>query len=215
VTITCSQVIGNSSLSAGGHLHAFVWSQAAGMVGLGVLPGFTDSGAHDINNLGQVVGYCALAGVPNRGFVWSGTTGMQPVGTLPGGLSSDAVGINDLGEIVGTSDSGNVSIAHAVLWNRAGVVQDLGILAGGSWSGAFAINVLGTVVGNGNCAGSGSHAFVGTAKSGIRDLNALIPANSGWELLAAAAINVAGQIVGVGTVNGTQHAFLLTPQCAS
>ncbi len=29
----------------------------------------------------------------------------------------------------------------------------------------------------------------------------------------AVAINVAGQIVGVGTVNGLQHAFLLTPQC--
>jgi probable HAF family extracellular repeat protein len=99
------------------------------------------------------------------------------------------------------------------LWNRAGVAQDLGILAGGSWSTAFAINVLGTVVGNGDCAGSGSHAFVWSARSGMRDLNALIPANSGWELQGAVAINVAGQIVGVGTVNGTQHAFLLTPQC--
>ena len=78
-------------------------------------------------------------------------SGMQPVGTLPGGLSSDAVGINDLGEIVGTSDSGNVSTYHAVLWDRMGVAQDLGILAGGTWSSAFAINVLGRVVGNGNC----------------------------------------------------------------
>jgi probable HAF family extracellular repeat protein len=47
----------------------------------------------------------------------------------------------------------------------------------------------------------------------MRDLNALIPANSGWEPLNAVAINLAGQIVGVGTVNGQQHAFLLTPQC--
>jgi probable HAF family extracellular repeat protein len=58
----CGQVVGNSSLSAGGKLHAFIWSKGPGMVGLGVLPGFTDSGAHDINNLGQVVGYCAVAG---------------------------------------------------------------------------------------------------------------------------------------------------------
>jgi probable HAF family extracellular repeat protein len=51
------------------------------------------------------------------------------------------------------------------------------------------------------------------SKHGMQDLNALIPANSGWELQGAVAINIAGQIVGVGTVNGQQHAFLLTPQC--
>jgi len=152
-------VIGNSSLSAGGHLHAFIWSKAAGMVGLGVLPGFTDSGTHDINNLGQVVGYCALAGVPNRGFLWSSTAGMQPVGTLPGGLSSDAVGINDLGEIVGTSDSGNVSTYHAVLWDRRELRRiwafsqvELGVARLRSM---FSEQSLGSAI----VAGSGSHAF--------------------------------------------------------
>jgi len=69
------------------------------------------------------------------------------------------------------------------------------------------------VVGNGNCTGSGAHAFVWNARSGMRDLNALIPAHSGWVLQGAVAINVFGQIVGVGTVNGKQHAFLLTPSC--
>jgi hypothetical protein len=48
----------------------------------------------------------------------------------------------------------------------------------------------------------------------MRDLNALISANSGWVLQIARAINVAGEIVGTGAVEGTQHAFLLTPQCA-
>jgi hypothetical protein len=47
----------------------------------------------------------------------------------------------------------------------------------------------------------------------MQDLNSLIPANSGWELLEAVTINVAGQIVGVGMVNAAQHSFLLTPQC--
>jgi probable HAF family extracellular repeat protein len=183
------------------------------MTNLGVLPGFTDSGTHDINNLGQVVGYCSAANVANRGFLWSGAAGMKPVGTLPGGVGSDAVGINDLGEIVGTSDSGDASKPHAVLWNRAGVARDFGTLPGGTSSTAFAINNLGVVVGNGNCTGAGSHAFVWSANSGMKDLNALMPANSGWELVNAVAINVAGQIVGVGTVNAQQHAFLLTPQC--
>ena len=128
-------------------------------------------------------------------------------------FSSDAVGINDLSEVVGSSDSGNVNTPHAVLWNGAGVALDLGVLAGGTWSSAFAINVFGTVVGNGNCTGAGSHAFVWSRKHGMQDLNSLIPANSGWQLQGAVAINVAGQIVGAGTVKGQQHAFVLTPQC--
>jgi probable HAF family extracellular repeat protein len=169
------------------------------MIGLGVQPGFTDSGAHDINNLRQVVGYCSAAGSGNRSFLWSSAAGMQPVGTLPGGISSDAVGINDLSEVVGSSDSGNVNTPHTVLWNGAGVALDLGVLAGGTWSNAF-----GT--------GTGSHAFVWNKDHGMQDLNALIPANPGWELKGAVAVNVAGQIVGVGTVNRLQHAFLLTPK---
>jgi probable HAF family extracellular repeat protein len=160
----CGRVVGNSSLSPGGKLHAFIWDKTAGMIALGLLPGFTDSGAHDINDLGQVIGYCALVGSANRGFIWSSAAGMQPVGTLPGGLGSDAVGINDLGEIVGSSDSGDANKPHAVLWNRSSIARDLGVLSGGSWSGAFAINVFGTVVGNANWAGAGAHAFVWTPK---------------------------------------------------
>jgi probable HAF family extracellular repeat protein len=210
----CGQAVGNSTQSAGGKLRAFIWTKGTGHSDVGTLPGFTDAGAHDINNLGQVVGYCAVAGSANRGFCWSSIGGMRPVGTLPGGLGSDAVGINDLGEIVGSSDSGDVNNAHAVLWNRTGVAEDLGTLAGGTWSAAFAVNIFGTVVGNGNCTGSPSHAFAWNKKDAMQDLNALIPANSGWVLQGAVAVSVAGQIVGVGTVNGQQHAFLLTPQYA-
>jgi probable HAF family extracellular repeat protein len=86
----CTHVIGNSTLAAGGKLHGFIWSKSTGMVGLGTLPGFSDCGKHDINNLGQVVSYCAMAGVPNRGFLWSSAAGMQPLGSLLGGLGSDA-----------------------------------------------------------------------------------------------------------------------------
>jgi hypothetical protein len=43
------------------------------------------------------------------------------------------------------------------------------------------------------------------------DLNNLIAPGSGWLLGAAYAINDRGQIVGVGTHNGQDRAFLLTP----
>ena len=103
---SCSQVVGNSVLTAGGNLHAFLWTNAAGLTNLGVLPGFTDAGVHAINNLGQVAGYCAVAGAQNRGFTWTSASGMQALRLLPGGLAATALGINDLGEIVGSADSG-------------------------------------------------------------------------------------------------------------
>ncbi len=48
--------------------------------------------------------------------------------------------------------------------------------------------------------------------TGMLDLNHLIPANSGWLLQFANAINDQGQIAGYGTLNGQTEAFLLTPQ---
>lgn len=55
------------------------------------------------------------------------------------------------------------------------------------------------------------HAFVYDGK--IRDLNTLIPKNSGWVLYEARGINNAGQIICSGMKSdGTQHAILLTPQ---
>ena len=45
----------------------------------------------------------------------------------------------------------------------------------------------------------------------MSDLNALIPAGSGWTLENANAINDAGQIVGSGLRGGKLRAFLLTP----
>jgi probable HAF family extracellular repeat protein len=41
------------------------------------------------------------------------------------------------------------------------------------------------------------------------DLNSLLPANSGWQLIQANGINDSGQIVGTGFLNGQQSGFLL------
>ena len=45
----------------------------------------------------------------------------------------------------------------------------------------------------------------------MQDLNDLIPADSGWNLTDASAINTSGQIVGEGVVDGNVRAFLATP----
>ena len=44
----------------------------------------------------------------------------------------------------------------------------------------------------------------------MTNLNNLIPANTGWQLTEARAINDNGEIVGYGTVSGRTHGFLLS-----
>ena len=73
-------------------------------------------------------------------------------------------------------------------------------------------NDAGIVVGQSTYGQNGDyHAFVYAGKK-MKDLNSLIPSNSGWELDAANGINNAGKIVGYGTHNGAYRAFLLTPR---
>ena len=102
-------------------------------------------------------------------------------------------------------------------------MRDLGTLPGDTSSAAVKINLFGQVIGSsGNSlydqnlgANSPFHVigrpFIWTERSGMRDLNTLIPRNSGWVLQSATDINVWGQIVGSGTRNGQPHGFLLTP----
>jgi probable HAF family extracellular repeat protein len=75
---------------------------------------------------------------------------------------------------------------------------------------AHAINNAGQVVGYAELADGSLHAFLWSGGS-MRDLNSLIPANSGWVLEDATGVNDAGQICGDGTHKGKTRAFLLTP----
>jgi probable HAF family extracellular repeat protein len=88
-------------------------------------------------------------------------------------------------------------------------MQDLGTLTGDDGSSAAAINFYGHIVGM-STSNSGSRAFLWNARKGMRDLNTLIPSNSGWTLWDASGINVFGSIVGTGMINGQFHAFMLT-----
>ena len=89
-------------------------------------------------------------------------------------------------------------------------MADLGTL-GGNYSWGLAINNGGTVVGRSDIRDGSQHAFISTNGGRMQDLNSMIQAGSGWVLGEATAINDLGQIAGYGTVQGQQHAFLLTP----
>ena len=210
------QVVGYSDLPNGGGTRAFRTAPNAlinpATDNLGTLPGGTFSQAFSINETGHVAGTSGAAGGISRAFLYNGSV-MQNLGTLPGGTNSLAFFINDSDVAVGRSEfaPGN-SATRATIYSN-GTVTDLGTL-GGINSSANAINNANVVVGHSEFNSGNLVAFVQAFiyKNGAMvNLNARIPANSGWNLTTAQSINDAGQITGYGVINGQTHAFLLTP----
>jgi probable HAF family extracellular repeat protein len=137
-----------------------------------------------------------------------------PSNFCPGGYDGqynvNATDISDSGAVVGFYDAcdngGN-------LLGRRGFISSGGATTqiGSTTTQANAINGVNWVVGGYFTAANTSHAFVWIDGT-LTDLNSLLPANCGWVLTSAQDVNDAGDIVGVGTVGGTVHGFLLTPQ---
>jgi len=202
------QVAGNADRAGGfgDSARAFLWTAAGGMIDLGTLgeisPGFSFSGANDINEAGHVVGVTSTP-AGSHAFRWTPATGMVDLGTL-GGLNSVAHSINNVGQIVGRSDTAS-GAEHAFLWTAADGMVDLGTL-GGSTSDALDINNVGQVVGRAATASGAERAFLWTAAGGMADLGTLGGADTRSQ---AHGINDAGQVVGL-VNDGDDHAFYWT-----
>lgn len=176
---------------------------------LGALLGGAASTATALNAAGVVVGWSEFGSIDNRShhaFRWQAGSGMVDLGTL-GGTESEATGINDAGQVVGFAQN-QTQQKHAVVWNGT-TVKDLGTL-GGAESRALGVNgnrVIGT-----SLTGSGlARAFLyDLASNTMSDLNTLLPANSGWILTEARAVNASGSVVGMGTLNGVPQGFILS-----
>jgi probable HAF family extracellular repeat protein len=168
----------------------------------------TDAIAVGINSNETVVG-SSFTPSGLHAFV-ADQAGKRDLGTLPGHKASYARAVNASGQIVGCSSDGGNRRCTAFIYDK-GQMTSLGQLPGMTASDALAINDAGVVVGRTyNTTGPG-HAFVWTARDGLRDLNQLLSPGSGWVLQAAAAINSSGQIAGTGVIGGRSHAFRLDP----
>lgn len=214
--------INNAGQVAGWNMNqAYVWKDGVTTL-LSALGDTTNGGGNQalgINDKGQIVGSSPIPNITDNSIdstlhavLWQPKGKIKDLGILPGGKYSTALSINRSGTVVGWADIDN--IIHAVLW-EGGVIKDLGLLNSNATK-ANDINNRGTVVGYSFTTLTNSpsdvpqQAFVW--KNGImRDLNKLLPANSGWELNTARAINNRGQIVGEGKFNGKNRAYLLTP----
>ena len=200
-----------SAVTKDGSNHPFLYSNGK-MTDLGTL-GSPDgnswwNSAQGINNSGVITGTSYDAQGNFFGFVWSNGK-MTKMGTL-GGLWSQANAINNGGQVTGIAYKRNGG-AHAFITKANGKLKDLGQLAGKFGTvGATQLTTPGWLWASPPTRNF-YHAFVYNGR--IKDLNKLIPKNSGWVLYEARGINNAGQIICSGMKSdGTQHAILLTPQ---
>ncbi len=195
------QVVGYAHTTAN-QTHAFLYSNGS-MNDLGTLQsanGF--SIAYGINDNGQVVGYSSTSTYEHAFLYYTGI--MTDLGSLSVSSYSNAYAINDLGQIAGDSNN------HAFLYSN-GTMLDLGTLPGGNFSLANDINNMGQVVGCGGISGTDNDIAIMYMNGGMIDMNTLIDPSLGWTLYSAKAINDSGQIVGIGSHNGVQRAFLMSP----
>jgi probable HAF family extracellular repeat protein len=188
-------------------VHAFVAEPGMPPQDLGTLGG-SFSVACGINDAGQVAGQAATSTGAMRAFRYHPSDGMVDLGTL-GGTGSWACGINATGTVAGQAQLPGNMISHAFRQSPGGAMEDLDTL-GSSGSAAEGINDDGTVVGWFTATGGSLRAFLFEDGTMV-DLNDLIDAASGWELMLARDINNAGQIIGEGFREGLPRAYRLTP----
>ncbi len=177
--------------------------------------GGSSSSAMAINNAQQqqIAGFSGTSSGQTHAFRHDGLSSLIPsddLGTL-GGTFSQGVALNDIGQVVGNSTTMSGQI-HAFATSPNQKINpykdDLGTLGGGT-SEALAIDNMGRVVGKSLTATGAQHAFLWDVANGMQDLNNLIPATSGWTLTEARGVVDCGCIVGIGSLNGKTHAFLL------
>jgi uncharacterized membrane protein len=184
--------INNSGTVVGGPPAYVYQSGVVTILGLGPY-----SSATGINNSGQVVGNDGSGGT----FLW------QNGNTTPLPLIS-ATAINNNGHVLGVVQSSSGS-PQPVLDVR-GLLTNIPLPVGATDSVVYALNDRDHVVGIVQLNGTKIEPFLWNGRFWL--LNKLIPAGSGWVLRDAEGINNKGQIVGSGTLNGVEAAYILTPQ---
>jgi probable HAF family extracellular repeat protein len=194
-------VVGESEIEGKAPVVAALWNNRQ----VTRLGGCCGGVARGINNHGQIVGDLYDQAGRYRAFLWDGVRGIEFLG--PAGGYSSAIAINDAGHVLLQELERGMSVYRSP-------ETTIHIEIPGREPGdGRAINNADEVVGAFGPYFDADHAFLWSEKDGFRDLNDLIPANSGWKLQVATGINDRGEIVGFGTHSGEDvPGFLLIPE---
>ena len=178
-----------------------------------ILPtlGGTQGTACGINDAGQIVGSATNAAGQTHAYrvdPKADGTGFDVTDVVPldgaAGLGR-ACAINASGRVGGNSSDSGVTRAFVSDGGLSVNVDTFGSLQSTVEAMSGGVSV-GWFVG-----AAGARAFVHTDANGSADLNNLLTPGTGWVLQQAFAVNKAGQIAGIGTLNGVRRAFRLTP----
>ena len=220
-------IVGNSDIpnAAGDYMpfHGFVYDAAGGMRDLGTLAsseaymdGF--SAAYDVNEANTVVGVAHFVNEGSwvyRAFTWTEAAGMTALA-----LDAQYTGNDWYATVIGNAGliGGHVVGAEGPLphyWTTPADSPVAVVMPAAYPYGEFyGLNQHDQMVGlmfNLVNEVKEKHAFIFDPDNGVLDLNDLIASGSGWVLKTAVDINDMGQIAGMGTLNGNERAFLLTP----
>lgn len=162
-----------------------------------------------VNERGDMVGDAYDDRGHYHAFRWSPESGQRIID--PADSYSSAVAINSAGHIllqVGSEayldDSGAAAAGTPHLQHLE--------LSGKFYNSVQAMNDCDVVVGAYGPDSEHYRAFLWAPTAGFRDLNSLVPGDSGWRLQSAAAIGNQGEIAGSGELRGDDRGFLLIPQ---
>lgn len=158
--------------------------------------------AFDVNNGGVVLG-SPRAGTSNPFLSSPGS--ITTISCLSG-VGALRNRLNDGGTVVG-QNAQNLPAR----W-RAGVCTPLPLPGGYKFNLVRAINNAGTMVGNVANSDFGGRAVIWPAGGGVKFLDDVVPAGTGWKLTVALDISDAGHVIGTGEFNGRDDVpFLYTP----
>jgi hypothetical protein len=238
-SLSYAQAVSNGGLVAGtsqigSNTVATEFSLSGPARELGPVQGFSGSYASAISPNGStLVGYSTNANGDAEASQWmpvSAGISVGDLGDLPSSsgattIASLATGVNDGDTAVGGeldtfgSGAGATSDEQATEYSGDFVVG-LGFLPSDDASWANAINNEGVAVGySGNIDQSNPTGYPLANQEAVEFSNGTVTAlnsfpgqaGSGWNYQIAQSINDDGQIVGEGTYNGVENAFLLTP----
>ena len=205
--------INNAGVLCGSRLNdqAFTYDTWADKVTLIPLPAARDHNyATAVNQVGQVVGIVQHDDNTSSGFFYDGD--LHDLGSA---AFVDA--LNDKGQVVGAICLAYPASFSPVIWDvtkNPPAAQPIALPTSDAFIGAHAesMNNKGAVVGT--CWTAASYDGDQTAyiyeNGSSTDLNTLISV-PGWRLQFATQINDAGMSTGIGSFNGQQTSFLLTP----